>query len=614
MVSTTGSDRRASVGWGARAVRLLVALALAIGVLPTAVAANAWAASSCVGGSVQFSAHEDDDLLFMSPDIISDLSAGKCIRTVYVTAGDAGNESDYWESREKGSEAAWASMAGVSNSWTTSTISAGGKTLRVRTLTAKPTVSLVFMRLPDGMLYGDGSDSAGSSVYRLMSGTISTLKAKDSSASYTSTTLKNTMLDILRISEPTLVRSQNYNGSYVTTGTSFDHWDHVAIAKVVLTVSTAYASEKGHQRVAYMGYPTQYKSANVTGTLLSKKSTAFDVYADYDDEVDLDTYYDYYGWPARQYTTATGGSSVAASAGADQTVTAGTTVTLDASGSYASSSMTYAWSLTSGPASVTLSSSTAAKPTFTPTTAGSYIFKLTVTSGGTTSTDSVTIVVTAAGATNLALASGVTATASSAASGQGAAKVIDGSTLGYPTDSTKEWASSGGKAGSWVKLTFPSAVTIDTVVLYDRPNTNDQIKGCTLTFSDGSTVTCPSALDNAGGATTITFTSRSTTSILLTITSVSSSTENIGLAEFQVFGSNASTTASATATASASASASATATATASPTATASTSSTATATPSSTSASSPTTTTTTTTATASATPTPTKTTTTKRRR
>ena len=110
--------------------------------------------------------------------------------------------------------------------------------------------------------------------------------------------------------------------------------------------------------------------------------------------------------------------------------------------------MTYAWSLTSGPASVTLSSSTAAKPTFTPTTAGSYVFKLTVTSGGTTSTDSVTIVVTAAGATNLALASGVTATASSAASGQGAAKVIDGSTLGYPTDSTKEWASSGGKAGS----------------------------------------------------------------------------------------------------------------------------------------------------------------------
>ena len=43
-------------------------------------------------------------------------------------------------------------------------------------------------------------------------------------------------------------------------------------------------------------------------------------------------------------------------------------------------------------------------------------------------------------------------------------------------------------AGSWLKLTWSSPQTINTVVLYDRPNTNDQVTGGTLTFSDGSTI------------------------------------------------------------------------------------------------------------------------------
>lgn len=138
--------------------------------------------------------------------------------------------------------------------------------------------------------------------------------------------------------------------------------------------------------------------------------------------------------------------------------------------------------------------------------------------------------------------SGAQATASSenAAGGQTAAKAIDGSPNGYPGDSSREWATVGGRAGSWIQLAWAAPVSIDRVVLNDRPNTSDRITGATLTFTDGSTVDVPS-LDNDGAATTVTFTRRTTQTLRLTITGVSGTTENVGLAELEVWGRAAST-------------------------------------------------------------------------
>ena len=53
-------------------------------------------------------------------------------------------------------------------------------------------------------------------------------------------------------------------------------------------------------------------------------------------------------------------------------------------------------------------------------------------------------------------------------------------------------------------------VTLDRVVLYDRPNLEDRVTAGALVFSDGSTVTVGS-LSNSGGATTVTFPARSVT-------------------------------------------------------------------------------------------------------
>ena len=94
----------------------------------------------------------------------------------------------------------------------------------------------------------------------------------------------------------------------------------------------------------------------------------------------------------------------------------------------------------------------------------------------------------------------------------------------------------GGKSGSWLQLTWSTPVTLNRIVLYDRPNANDRITAGTLVFSDGTSVPVTS-LDNGGAATTFTFTARKVTSVRLNITSVATpSTENIGLAEIEAWG------------------------------------------------------------------------------
>ena len=67
-------------------------------------------------------AHEDDDLLFINPDIQQAISRGAAVRTVFVTAGEFNGDSvsreHYAQQRELGIRAAYANMASVANQWT----------------------------------------------------------------------------------------------------------------------------------------------------------------------------------------------------------------------------------------------------------------------------------------------------------------------------------------------------------------------------------------------------------------------------------------------------------------------------------------------------------------
>ena len=82
-----------------------------------------------------------------------------------------------------------------------------------------------------------------------------------------------------------------------------------------------------------------------------------------------------------------------ANAGADQSVTAGASVTLDGSGSSdpdTGDTLTYSWAHTSGTPAVTLTGATTASPTFTApavTTSTNFVFTLTVSDGTASATD-----------------------------------------------------------------------------------------------------------------------------------------------------------------------------------------------------------------------------------
>src|SRR6185437_16971348 len=108
-----GSEHRIWRPVSRRTVLKLAPVTAAVVLGPAA--GTALAAASAPGGLLNIVAHEDDDLLFLSPSLLHAIQGGGPIRTIFVTAGDAGSSSTYWNGRQNGIQAAYAQMAGVTN-------------------------------------------------------------------------------------------------------------------------------------------------------------------------------------------------------------------------------------------------------------------------------------------------------------------------------------------------------------------------------------------------------------------------------------------------------------------------------------------------------------------
>ena len=129
--------------------------------------------------------------------------------------------------------------------------------------------------------------------------------------------------------------------------------------------------------------------------------------------------------------------------------------------------------------------------------------------------------------------------------GQLAIKAVDGIVDGYfpgtpPTgDVTKEWSSVGGLDGGideWLNLSWSTPYYVNRVVLHDRVSPHEHITSATLTFSDGPSQGV-GTLNNDGTATEVTLDNpRVITSMRMTVNTVSLITENVGLAEIEVWG------------------------------------------------------------------------------
>lgn len=106
--------------------------------------------------SIDIVAHPDDDLIFQSPTLLGDVTAGSCVTTLIVTAGDAGQGMGYASDRENGSNAAYANMASISPDYYESYATFGGQRVLLRTSNKASRMQRIFMRLPDGNMPGTG--------------------------------------------------------------------------------------------------------------------------------------------------------------------------------------------------------------------------------------------------------------------------------------------------------------------------------------------------------------------------------------------------------------------------------------------------------------------------
>ena len=246
-------------------------LAATAAVLPVSAAA---AAATCGTSVMVVVAHQDDSLLFLSPDLLHDIQAGDCVTTVYLTAGDDGYGTAYWQAREAGENAGYANMAGVADNWSQGVTSAAGHSIVTDTLQGAPNIKQLFLRLPDGNTDGSGFAADNyESLLKLWTGVIGTIHPVDGSPGYTAQGLVNTLTSLMNTFQPSIIRTQDYAG-YVGDD---DHADHHVTAYFTRAASQHYTTP--HTLIGYLGYDGQYRAQNVSGADLTAKTNAFNAYA-----------------------------------------------------------------------------------------------------------------------------------------------------------------------------------------------------------------------------------------------------------------------------------------------------------------------------------------------
>ncbi len=268
---------------------------------------------ACTGKTtLSFVAHEDDDLLFMNPDHLHELHGGACLRTVYLTAGDAGMGSKYWLSRQKGAEAAYDAMLGGGASlWLERYVEVNShEYIKMASPRGNPSVTLVFVGLPDGNLSGIGFPTThGESLARLNDGTISKMVTDDRQSSYSKTDLTNLLVNLMQYFHPDQIDTQTpTNMSAVEP----DHSDHITTGKLTAAAFASYGQSV--PLTYYTGYPIDQLSSNLSDQDIADKSAAFYAYTVHDINV-CQTPADcagnaYAQWLGRQYTYTPGMSPI----------------------------------------------------------------------------------------------------------------------------------------------------------------------------------------------------------------------------------------------------------------------------------------------------------------
>jgi len=233
-------------------------------------------------------AHYDDDLIFANPALQDAMTAGDCIRTVFVTASDAGRGADYSQKRELGILRAYNTMRGQDGFWSEKRVTLlSGAVLSQWSPDGDPDITVAFLRLPDGNMTGDGFGATGNaSLPQLLSGAIPALAPIDGAPAISSETLVASLAEAIQAYHAT--RLMTHVPSTAVDSTAGDHPDHAATGTYAREAWRRAAFPVGQVFYA-IGYPTAELPANVTGEILTRKLAPYRVYASQDSVVSCAT-------------------------------------------------------------------------------------------------------------------------------------------------------------------------------------------------------------------------------------------------------------------------------------------------------------------------------------
>ncbi|GCD94301.1 hypothetical protein EHYA_01961 [Embleya hyalina] len=225
-------------------------------------------------------AHHDDDLLFLSPDLLSDLESGAHVRTVYLMASDYVGYPKYMRDREAGVRAAYAFALGRKPSeWTSRPYAAGGVQATLWTLDER--VSVLETRIPDGHMLTDPGAKRMWALYA-DGGSVQTRDGDTFPAQHIDRTAMVAFLQGVRDEfRPTCVNTldptADLHGSPMPTGGI--HQDHISVARMVMYV---FEGTPDLPVSYYRDYTITSEPDNLSPAATRAKAACFKVYTEFD--------------------------------------------------------------------------------------------------------------------------------------------------------------------------------------------------------------------------------------------------------------------------------------------------------------------------------------------
>ncbi|MBI2602497.1 MAG: PIG-L family deacetylase [Deltaproteobacteria bacterium] len=225
--------------------------------------------------------HPDDWQLSMGDYAFDLIDSEKTeVLMIIVDAGDAGRSNSYWQSREKGSLASVRSVlktpifTGGADEVVDS-LEMGTKQLTRYTLR---NVRMVFLRLPDGLVQGGGTEIGNfESIYKLYKDQIPSITSVDHVNTFTLGELKETLGGIVAGTFQDKTKPIRFYIQDPGPESHFSHSDHFATQAVARDVISG-LGYRFCQTLAFEDYRTAKKTENITDNRQNNKTRLIEAY------------------------------------------------------------------------------------------------------------------------------------------------------------------------------------------------------------------------------------------------------------------------------------------------------------------------------------------------